>query len=446
MKIAIKIIIFLFLTLSFYSKVNALSIIRDSEIEEFLYQLTAPIIKVAGLNEQNIKIYIVNDNAVNAFVSGGQNIFINTGLLTKYQDPNIILGVLAHEIGHIAAGHLARGGEEIKKAENLMILTYIGSIIAAIGSDSDAGYATLMGGNQIAERIFLKYNRSQEEAADILALKYLAKTNNSPNGLLTILEFFKSQMLGQTIIDEYAFTHPISQKRINFIKANLQNSDVITKNQGNSAQNYQMQRIIAKLQGFLGNSEQILQNLQHQEDFFSNYQKAIALFKSKEISKSLKIIDQLLQSWPKDAYLLELKAQILYESGLVKEAIIFYKKSLDIKGNNALAKIEFAKAIINLDSSEPKLIKFAIKNLKSALQSEKDNLQIYQNLSIAYEQISNMALAKLSLAKFYLIKKDYDNAKKYAKESKDLLLKDSLEDILKANDIIEFAKLGEDDL
>ncbi|MDA7705550.1 M48 family metalloprotease, partial [Rickettsiales bacterium] len=433
--------IFIAVIILFNSKSFALSIIRDGEIENFLQKLANPLIKEAGLESKNIKIYIVNNNIINAFVSGGQNIFIHSGLITKYNDPNILRGVLAHEIGHIAAGHLARGSEEMKKAQNIMMLTYLAGILSAATSGSDAGYAMLMTGNQLAERIFLKYNRSQEEAADILALQYLKKTNHNPLGLLTILKLFKSQMSGQDIIDEYALTHPISQKRINFIKANLSQFSNASYNKILTKDHYQMQRIISKLKGFLDDIKISLKETKDKKDFYNLYQRSIALFRSGQIQKSLQIIDQLLIENPKDAYLLELKGQILYESGDIKNAIIFYKKSLNLNKNNFLAKMVFAKAILDLNSEDPQLINIAIKNLKLVLFAEKENLLGYKLLSKSYNNIGDIARENLTLAQYYLLQKDTEKAKEYAKKAKTLFNEDDQNELLKIRDIIKLSNI-----
>lgn len=425
---------FLFITPSF-----AFSIIRDTEIEEFLYELTEPILEAANLDIKNTKIYVVNDKSINAFVFNGQNIFIHTGLLTKYTDPNILLGVLAHEVGHIAAGHLARSIEEIKKARNIMLLSYIGGIIAAMNSNSDAGYGMIMGGNQIAQRLFLKYNRIQEEAADILALRYLKKTNDSPLGLLKLLQFFKSQMTAYSnMIDEYALSHPISQKRINLIKANLKNFPKNNKKSGNL--DHKMRRIVAKLQGFLQNSDQSLKETRNKNDFFNKYKRVVALFKNKQINKSLELLQKLINKNPSDPYLFELKGQILYETGQIKNSIIAHKKSLDLKKDNPLARIIFAKAILDLNSNDIDLTKIAIKNLKITLKTESENTEIYKILSKAYNRINQEGQSNLALAKFYLLQKDGQNAKKYARKAKETLKTSEKSEILKANDIIEFAK------
>tara|TARA_B110000259_G_scaffold188484_1_gene248044 strand:- start:10417 stop:11757 length:1341 start_codon:yes stop_codon:yes gene_type:complete len=435
-----KILIITFFVISLTGKSHSLFVIRDGEIEEFLQELTLPIIQKSGLESKNIKIYIVNDPAVNAFVSNGQNIFINTGLVTKYTDPNVLRGVLAHEIAHIASGHLARGSEEIKKAQNIMMLTYLAGIISAATSSSDTGYAMLMGGNQVAERLFLKYNRSQEEAADILALEYLRKTNNNPLGLLKILEFFKSQTVGQEIVDEYALTHPISQQRINFIKANLDHFPDSNHDNISIAQNFKTQRIVAKLKGFLDDVDMTINETEGEHNFLNLYRRSIALFQSGQTQRSLQILNELLAKNPKDAYLLELKGQFLYESGDIKNAIIFYKKSLDINGNNFLARIIFAKSILDLDSNNPDLIQIAIDNLKMALLKEKDNLQIYQILSESYKKINDEAMANLSLAEYYLLENDSKNATEYSQKAKKLFNKNNKRGLLRVNDIIEISK------
>ena len=152
-----------------------ISIIRESETEKILRDICYPIFKIAGLDTKNLKIYIVNDNSINAFVSGGQNIFINSGLIKKFSDPSVISGVIAHEIGHIASSHLARGSEAFSNNANATILGYLLGIGAIISGNPQVGSAIILSSSHVGNRLALKFNRSQEESADILALKYLEK-------------------------------------------------------------------------------------------------------------------------------------------------------------------------------------------------------------------------------------------------------------------------------
>ena len=147
------------------------AIIREAETEKLLRDICYPIFKIAGLDTKNLKIYIVNDNSINAFVAGGQNIFVNSGLIKKFSDPSVISGVIAHEIGHIASSHLAKGSEEFSNNANATFLGYLLGVGAIISGNPEVGSAILMGSSHVGNRLALKFNRSQEESADILALK-----------------------------------------------------------------------------------------------------------------------------------------------------------------------------------------------------------------------------------------------------------------------------------
>ena len=414
-----------------------ISIIRDSQTEHFL---TDPIFAASGLNADNIKIYIVNDSTVNAFVFGGQNMFINSGLITKYRDPKVLAGVLAHEAGHIAAGHLARGSETMDNAGKALILTYLAGIAAAIAGSGDAGFAMIMGGNHIVTRLALKYNRSQEEAADRLALQYLKTANYPSDGLLELLQFFNSQQIGyKGAIDEYALTHPVSSKRINYVKANVPSDDY--KRVMDKQLYAQMAKVVVKLEAFLQDPDKTLKKYDNNSDPLSQYARSIAYFKKGEINKSLKELDALLQEDEKDGYLWELKGQILFESGLVKKSIVAYKKAVELQKDRAhLAKIGLASSIIALDSKDKDLTNFAIDNLLDASKTEGENPNIFKQLSKAYHQIDNQGRAYLALAELYLLKRDETKTIEYAKLAKEKLDKDDKSALIKADDILQIVK------
>ncbi len=430
------ILIFLLITiLPVIAKSEGVSLIRDAEIEDFLYDITRPVFKAANLNPNNINIYIVNNPTLNAFVAGGQNIFINTGLITKYRNPNVLIGVIAHEAGHIAAGHLARSSEDMQNAGNVMLLTYIAGIAAAVVRP-DAGMALIMGGSQIAERTSLKFTRSQEEAADFLALKYLDKANNSADGLLELLEFFSHEESGyKQQIDEYALTHPVSKKRVNFIKANSIN----LSHKISPEFQKRLERIVIKLEAFLENPDQILK-IYNKKNPNSQYAQTIAYYKKGKTKQAIKILNNLIQATPNDNYLYDLKGQILFENGDVKESIIAYNKAVQLNGKNNLARIALASAIINLDLGDKNLIAFAIQNLLTAQKKEKSDGNIYQQLAKAYSQSGQLGLSYLALAEISLLKEDQKKVKKYVKLAKENLDKNDKVNLLRLDDIEEFAK------
>ena len=434
----ISLCVFIFLTILNPAKSNAagVSLIRDAEIEDFLYDLTKPIFKAANLNPDNIKIYIVNDSTLNAFVTGGQNVFINTGLIVKYCDPNVLVGVIAHETGHIASGHIARSSEAMTNAGNAMLLSYIAGIAAAATSHPDAGMAIIMGGSQIANRVALKFTRSQEEASDLLALRYLKATGNSAHGLLEILEFFESEEADyKGKIDEYALTHPVSKKRINFIKANAKNfpkhDDVVLKKR--------LERIIAKLNGFLDEPDQILKTY-NKDNQNNKYARVIAYYKKGKTNEAILILNDLIKLDPKDGYLYDLKGQILSENGDQKNAIIAYNQAVKLNKNNNLARIALANSIIDLDSGDKKIIDFAIKNLLTALKTEKADTNVYKQLAKAYDQNHDLGRSYLALAQMGLAEESLEKTKKYIKLARENLDKSDKVDLLLLDDIEQFSQ------
>jgi predicted Zn-dependent protease len=435
--------VLLFIIIAIFSppaKSKGLSLIRDAEIEDFLYDITKPVFKAANLNPDDIHIYIINDSTLNAFVAGGQNVFINTGLITKYTNPNVLIGVIAHETGHIASGHLARSSEDMQNAGNTMLFTYIAGIAAAIVKP-DAGMAILMGGSQIAERTALKFNRSQEEAADSLALKYLGKSGNSADGLLELLELFDHEENGyKQQIDEYALTHPVSKKRVNFMKAN----SAKLSHKINPEFQRRLERIVIKLEAFLDNPDQTLKR-HNKNDFNDKYAQTISYYKKGKAKQAIKILDDLITSSPNDNYLYDLKGQILFENGDVKESIIAYNQTIKLNSKNNLARIALASAIINLDSGDKNLTNFAIENLLIAQKTEKSDTTIYQQLAKAYNQNGDLGMSYLVLAEISLLEENSKKVKKYVKLAKENLDKNDKVNLLRLDDIEQFSKKIKDD-
>ena len=100
-------------------------VLRDTEIEQLLRDYTRPILRAAGLEKQNIQMVIINESVFNAFVADGRRIFVNYGAMMQSETPNQIIGVLAHETGHLAGGHLAKLREQLAQAQTQMIIAML---------------------------------------------------------------------------------------------------------------------------------------------------------------------------------------------------------------------------------------------------------------------------------------------------------------------------------
>lgn len=420
-----------------------ISIIREAETEKFLRDICYPIFKTAGLDSKNLKIYIVNDNSINAFVAGGQNIFINSGLITKFSDPSVIAGVIAHEIGHIASSHLAKGNEVFNENINATLVGYLLGVGAIISGNPEVGSALLLGSSHVGNRLTLKFSRSQEESADILALKYLEKLKLPTSGLLEIMNYFEEQsLISKNLINPYELTHPISSSRIKLIKnhaekykyANAKFDKKITKN---------FYQVKAKMEGFLDDIESTLKSKETKFDEYSQLSKAIIYFRKNDFAKAHKLIEDLIKNDIKNGFLYELKAEFLFNENKVFEAILNYQKAINYldEQSRTLSQIAFANAILELKTNDKFLLNLAIENLQKSLKYEDENAFIYKILANAYKLNNNDGKALLMLAEYNYILKENNKAQKLANEAIIELEKTSDRiSKLRAQDLIEIIK------
>jgi len=440
-----KKLIFFSLIFTFFLAKNSFAntaLIRDAEIEKFLHSLADPIFRAADLNPQNIKIYIVNDDSINAFVSGGQNVFINTGLIRKFKTPDALIGVIAHETGHIAAGHLARSSEGQKEAEGAMLLSYLLGIGAAASGAPDAGMAMILGGSQSAQRLYMKFTRTQEEAADAHAIEYLDKLRYPATGLVELLEFFETQMIGyRDQIDEYLLSHPVSRKRIELIKTRTKDKKFSDKKINQKLQK-PMELVLAKLEGFTDNPDELLTRYKNRDDEAANYIKSIAFYRKGKIDEALILLDGVMNKNKKDGFLSELRGEILFNSGRIEDAIIAYNQAVKLlpAPDSGMAKIYFASSILALKQTDGDLVKLAIKRLEEAKKFEDENPFLFKQLATAYSKINDEPRSLLALAEFNLLTGNKEKAQKYAKEAKEKFPKSARAEILRADDLLDLAK------
>ena len=210
------------------AEARRISLIRDAEMEHTIAKFVTPLFTAAGLSPEAVSIHIVNDRSLNAFVAGGQKIFINTGLILAAKSPQQIIGVLAHEIGHIAGGHLARTQDALRNATVQAVIAMVlgaAALVSNTAGGAEAAPAIILGGQQVAGRSLLRYTRTQESAADQAAVSLLAETGLSPQGLLEFIEILGDQ---QALLaerqDPYARSHPLTRRRISILRNQVQNS------------------------------------------------------------------------------------------------------------------------------------------------------------------------------------------------------------------------------
>ncbi|MFA6280467.1 MAG: M48 family metalloprotease [Bdellovibrionales bacterium] len=358
--------------------------IRDAEIEHYLRALGTPIFRVADLDPKAVSILIIQNGEINAFVAGGINIFIYTGLLLACDTPEQLQGVIAHETAHIAGGHLARGAQAMRNASAQAIIGMLVGLAAGIASGKgEVAVGAIGGAQEIAERNLMSYSREQESFADTAALRFLDSTGQSSKGML---EFMK-KLAGQDILPidrqiEYVRTHPLSQDRVNNVEHHLQSRPDLADKTLGSAFLMMHERMKAKLLGYLQPETALLRYTDKDPRLPARYARAIALYRTSQLPRALAVVETLLKEEPENPFFIELKAQMLFENGHVAESVILYKKTVDLVPDSALLHVAYAHAL--LESKKDSVLDLVITQLTEANRLEERDGQTWRFLAAAW--------------------------------------------------------------
>lgn len=381
--------------------------IRDAEIEQLLHDYTDPLLQASGLVVDNVQIGIIADPRINAFVSGGQNIFVHTGLITEAEHPNMVIGVMAHEIGHITGGHLARGKNARDSAGTPMLIGAILGLGSIIAGSPDLGLALLTGGQQLGMASYLTFSRSQEASADQVALQLLEATEQSPQGIMDLMNTLAGQeILSEARQDPYQRTHPMSRDRVNAYRSHAERS-IYFKKVDNADLQWRHDMAKAKLDGFIEHPQSVLRKYRDNANP-SLYARSVALHRLARTDESIALIDQLIAQHPGNPWFQELKGQIYYETGYVEQAITPYEISLRLQPSQPLLMIGLASALLATDQKlggRERTLR-AIELLRGAIRLEQDNLIAYTQLSKSYGQIEKIGLAEWALAENFALRGD----------------------------------------
>jgi predicted Zn-dependent protease len=417
---------------------SGLTVIRDTEIENTLKEWATPIVKTASLSTDSINIILVQSDQVNAFVAGGNNIFFYTGLIEKTENPGELLGVFAHELGHITGGHLISGSGAMERASFESVLGMVLGIGAAIATgNGQVGSAIMAGSAGVAQRRFLSHNRINESAADQAALSFLEKAGLSADGMVSFLEKMESEeLLPSDQQTEYIRTHPLTQNRLQAVESRSTKSPYYGK-EWPAHWNDQHARMKAKLIGFISPGRVPWVYNDSDTSIPARYARTIAAYRTNEIDRALQGIDALITEEPDNAYFHELKGQMLVDFGRVSEAVPSYAKAVELLPDAALIRIAYAHAMME-SAPDPATLQSVIDNLQRALTIERRSSYANRLLATAYGRMGREDIAKVYLAEEALLQRNFDYAKRQA-ESALPTLKENSREWIKAKDIIVFA-------
>jgi predicted Zn-dependent protease len=420
-----------------------LNIIRDAEIEELLREYTRPILRVAKLGGQNIEVVLIGDRSFNAFVADGRRIFVNIGALYEAETPNPIIGVLAHETGHIAGGHLARLRDQIASAQTASIvamLLAIGAGAAGIASGAQGvGQALpglMMGPQEMIRRSLLGYVRQQEESADRAAVNFLNETGQSTKGMLeTFARFADQTMFVSRRIDPYTVSHPMPRERISALENLARTSPHY--NRADPPQllaRHEMMR--AKLSGFIDRPDAVMRRYPPSNmSLPARYARAISGYRHGEIRGAIASIDALIAEQPNNPYFHELKGQALLESARAREAVAPLRRAVALSNGSPLIRMMLGQALVQ--SGDKSVAGEAVSELRQALSREPNAAMGYRQLAIALGRQGDRANADLASAQASFNEGDFGTARQLASRAQRTLAKGS-PGWLRAEDIVSY--------
>jgi predicted Zn-dependent protease len=375
----------------------AQSLLRDTETEALFKDVSAPLIKAAGLDPKNVNVVLLNDPEINAFVATGQTVYIQSGLIQAADNVNQLQGVIAHELGHVAGGHSIRMGEGMGAANRLNIATLVLGALAMAAGAGDAGMGLMMLGQQVAMGSFLSFTRAQESSADAAGAKYLSAAGISGKGTLDFFKKLGNQEYRLAIYakDSYQRTHPLSSERIQALEQIYQ-KDPAWNRPVDPKLEMEFQRVKAKLIGFVDPKLAVSRYPESDRSIPAHYARAYAYHVGSYADKALAEAETLLKAAPGDPYFLELKGQILLESDRPTDAIAPLREAVKASGNAPLIASMLGHALVATE--DPKNMAEAKQMLKSAVVRDNDNPFAWYQLGIIYDREGDPARAALATA------------------------------------------------
>src|SRR4051812_8104 len=404
-------------------------VLRDTETEQLLREYTRPILRVAGLEKQNIQMVILNDASFNAFVADGRRIFVNYGAILQSETPNQLIGVLAHETGHLAGGHLAKLREQLATAQTQMIIAMLlgaGALVAGASRGSggsgnnglaNVGAAAIAGPQEMIRRSLLSYQRQQEENADRAGVKFLTAIQQSPKGMYeTFKRFTNESLFAARGADPYLQSHPMPADRVAALQEFASTSPYWDKKDDPALQ-LRHDMVRAKISAFMERPETVYRRYPLTNDSMpARYARAISTYLHGDLRSALTQIDALIQVQPNNAYFYEVRGQALLEGGKPAEAIPALRKAVALSNNAPLIEMLLGQALVGSDNKA--YTDDAVRILRAAVAREPEAVLGYMQLAMAYGRKGDYAEADLASAQAAYLRGDNKTARELATRAK----------------------------
>ena len=428
-----KIFIILFsVFITFGAKCTTL--INDTEIEKEITNIIMPVARAADISDERLKIYIVNDDSFNAFVRGGEDVFIYTGLLKQIKNPNALRAVVAHELGHTIGGHMVQMSERMHdEMVRTLIIQTLGIGLMVAGGNPSAGAGVMAGATGIAQQSMLAFSRDEERMADDMAVDLMVKANQNPNGLIEVFEQMRD-ISGEfeTRINPNRVNHPLTGERINNAKTKISKLKKIpTRKQFEITQENKKYEILrAKLIGYLDTDKNVITQYPYSDKSDAAiYARAIANMRAGDLDTAKTGTQTLIKRYPNNPYYYELLGDIEYQYGAYDDSVHAYEQSLKLTKN--APQIETALALVLSERDKPGDKSRAKELCKRVILKEPSPLSYW-----ILARVTEAGESDWAMAEFYNMNGDKKNTKKYAKLAQKKSKKGSPE-YIKSGDLLK---------
>ncbi len=412
-----------------------LSLFRDAEIERTIRHYAEPLFRVNGLSLDRIRIHLVEDDSLNAFVANGRHMFLFSGLLRYSEDPGILIGVIAHEAAHLAAGHLTRVRGAAEDSSAMVVLATLLGMGVGLAGGGEAGIAVAAAGQQIGQRTFTRFSRVQEASADQAALRTLEMTGHSAEGLRDLMVKLAEAelLLSDSSEIPYFLTHPLSTDRMRTMEAHIERSaykgvaaspDLVDR----------QRRMVAKIHGFLLEPQATyLAWPDPDESIHAAYAWAIARYRERLMDEAIGLVDGLIAEEPENPWFHELRGQMLYETGGIRDSIPSHRTSVELAPREPLLRINLAKSLLQLDDTEG--WREAVEHLDAARRLEETGPLTWSLLGQAFEKLGDLPRSRVARAEMHYLRGEPARARGLARQAIGSLTEESSY-WFRANDIL----------
>ncbi|HWC56530.1 MAG TPA: M48 family metalloprotease [Sphingomicrobium sp.] len=372
-------------------------VLRDTETELLFKDMSVPLIRAGGLDPDSVKVVLLNDPEINAFVAQGQIVYIQSGLLEAADNVNQLQGVTAHELGHVIAGDAIRSSQGQNQAIGITILSLVLGAVAIAAGAGDAGMGIMQAGQRAALGEFLAFTRGQEATADATGSRLLSKAGISGKGMLDFFAKLQNEEYRLAIYSKDSFdqSHPLSSERIQALEQKLK-ADPAYNTPTDPALEARFERVKAKLLGYIDPRQAVLRYPESNQSIPAHYARAYAYHQGGYPDKAEAEADALLAKDPHDPFFLELKGQILLEDGKPKDALAPLREATEGSGNAPMIAAMLGHALV--ETNDPKNFDEAKQILKVAVNKDNEDPFAWYQLGIIYDREGDQPRASLATA------------------------------------------------